>query len=29
MRVALKEWVGLAAYRVLGRTETLFPGPSP
>jgi uncharacterized SAM-binding protein YcdF (DUF218 family) len=24
---AAKEWVGLAAYRLLGRTPTLFPGP--
>lgn len=24
---ALHEWIGLAAYRVLGRTDTLFPGP--
>ena len=26
-RFALKEWVGLAAYRVLGRTDTLLPAP--
>jgi uncharacterized SAM-binding protein YcdF (DUF218 family) len=26
-RLALKEWVGLVAYRLLGRTDTLFPGP--
>ncbi len=25
--VALKEWVGLIAYRVLGRTDSLFPAP--
>ena len=24
---ALREWVGLLAYRLLGRTGTLFPGP--
>lgn len=23
----MREWVGLAAYRLMGRTETLFPGP--
>jgi uncharacterized SAM-binding protein YcdF (DUF218 family) len=28
-RVAVKEWVGLAAYRLLGRTDTLFPAPGP
>jgi uncharacterized SAM-binding protein YcdF (DUF218 family) len=28
-RFAVKEWVGLAAYRLLGRTETLFPAPEP
>jgi uncharacterized SAM-binding protein YcdF (DUF218 family) len=27
-RFALKEWVGLAAYRLLGRTDTLFPAPA-
>jgi uncharacterized SAM-binding protein YcdF (DUF218 family) len=25
--LAAKEWVGLAAYRLLGRTDSLFPGP--
>ncbi|HZB89897.1 MAG TPA: YdcF family protein [Stellaceae bacterium] len=25
--VAAKEWVGLVAYRLLGRTDALFPGP--
>jgi uncharacterized SAM-binding protein YcdF (DUF218 family) len=25
--LAFKEWVGLAAYRVTGRTDALFPGP--
>ncbi|MGH7126273.1 MAG: YdcF family protein [Stellaceae bacterium] len=25
---AVREWVGLAAYRILGRTDALFPGPS-
>ena len=25
--VALREWVGLIAYRVLGRTDAFFPGP--
>ncbi len=24
---ALREWIGLAVYRLLGRTETLYPGP--
>ena len=24
---ALKEWIGLVAYRLLGRTDNLFPGP--
>ena len=24
---ALKEWVGLVAYRILGRTDSLFPAP--
>ena len=28
-RLALKEWVGLAAYRLLDRTDTLFPAPRP
>jgi uncharacterized SAM-binding protein YcdF (DUF218 family) len=27
--VALKEWVGLVAYRLLGWTRELFPGPAP
>lgn len=27
-RLAIKEWVGLAAYRFLGRTDTLFPVPT-
>lgn len=26
---AAKEWLGLIAYRLLGRTNTLFPGPTP
>lgn len=26
-RLALKEWVGLVVYRLLGRTDTLFPAP--
>jgi uncharacterized SAM-binding protein YcdF (DUF218 family) len=26
--VALKEWIGLVAYSVLGRTDSLFPAPS-
>ncbi len=26
-RVAIKEWVGLVVYRLLGRTDTLFPAP--
>jgi uncharacterized SAM-binding protein YcdF (DUF218 family) len=26
---ASREWVGLAAYRLLGRTDALFPGPRP
>jgi hypothetical protein len=25
--LALKEWVGLVAYWLLDRTDTLFPGP--
>jgi uncharacterized SAM-binding protein YcdF (DUF218 family) len=25
---ATHEWVGLVAYRVMGRTDVLFPGPS-
>ncbi len=28
-RVAIKEWVGLLAYRLLGRTDTLLPSPRP
>lgn len=27
LNIAAKEWVGLAAYYVMGRTDTLFPGP--
>jgi uncharacterized SAM-binding protein YcdF (DUF218 family) len=27
--LAAKEWVGLAAYRLLGRTDALFPAPQP
>ena len=26
---AAKEWLGLVAYRLMGRTSTLFPGPNP
>lgn len=29
VRIALKEWVGLVAYRLTGRTDALFPGPTP
>lgn len=29
LELAAKEWVGLVAYRLLGRTDTLFPGPAP
>lgn len=29
VRTALKEWVGLAAYRLTGRTDSLFPAPTP
>jgi uncharacterized SAM-binding protein YcdF (DUF218 family) len=25
--LAVKEWIGLVAYRLMGRTDTLFPGP--
>ncbi len=25
---AMKEWIGLVAYRILGRTDALFPGPA-
>ena len=24
---AVKEWVGLIAYRLMGKTDALFPGP--
>jgi hypothetical protein len=24
---AMKEWVGLVAYRLMGKTNALFPGP--
>jgi hypothetical protein len=24
---AAKEWIGLIAYRLIGRTDALFPGP--
>jgi hypothetical protein len=24
---AAKEWIGLIAYRLMGRTDALFPGP--
>lgn len=27
LREALREWLGLAGYRLLGRTDSLFPGP--
>ena len=27
MDLAVKEWLGLVAYRVTGRTATLWPGP--
>lgn len=27
LNLAMKEWVGLIAYRLLGRTDALFPGP--
>jgi uncharacterized SAM-binding protein YcdF (DUF218 family) len=27
MDIATKEWIGLAAYRVAGKTDALFPGP--
>lgn len=29
LNTAGREWIGLTAYRVLGRTSTLFPGPAP
>jgi hypothetical protein len=25
---AVKEWIGLIAYRLMGKTDALFPGPS-
>jgi len=25
--IALREWIGLVAYRIMGRTDALFPGP--
>jgi hypothetical protein len=25
--VVVKEWIGLIAYRLMGRTDALFPGP--
>jgi hypothetical protein len=25
--MAAKEWIGLIAYRVMGKTDALFPGP--
>lgn len=28
LTLAVREWLGLAAYRVLGRTDALFPGPA-
>jgi uncharacterized SAM-binding protein YcdF (DUF218 family) len=28
LEIALHEWIGLVAYRILGRTHTLFPAPS-
>jgi hypothetical protein len=24
---AVKEWIGLIAYRLMGKTDALFPGP--
>jgi uncharacterized SAM-binding protein YcdF (DUF218 family) len=29
VEVALREWMGLAAYRISGKTSELFPGPDP
>ena len=26
--IMTKEWVGLAAYRLMGRTDALLPGPA-
>jgi hypothetical protein len=28
MDTALREWIGLAAYRISGKTDALFPGPA-
>lgn len=25
---AMREWIGLVAYRIMGRTDSLFPGPA-
>jgi hypothetical protein len=25
--IAAKEWIGLIAYRLMGKTDALFPGP--
>jgi hypothetical protein len=25
--IATKEWIGLVAYRLMGKTDALFPGP--
>lgn len=29
LSIAIKEWIGLVVYRVLGRTDALFPAPRP